>query len=326
MIKAFFKWMFVSLALPIFFLTGIVLFYCWGVTYTQTEVVPSPSHGATLNKIYFLDVDGRLTYALDLGIPGLLYPSATRLIFMDDIPEMGDVNDAIAGWEGDHHLTLGWAKRAPPRGPDHVGDINITYKQYEPDIDRLPGPAPLQLRLHDTVLRFKEIDGRFGAARYTETNEPVPNIKCIIEASGTDGEKFDGITVQIIADGEGQPEDPYPSVSGVGVRYFFLHPVKQKPVLTPTQAKLGALHLDSWTEVPQQGDFTLYYNHYTKESASAVFNMLKKGKLTLKVGLNFGQQILTYDADIHLTGDVIRQFNACTAKTNIYGHDVLRVD
>lgn len=291
----------------------------------QSFSVASPSGTATIVKQY--NGDEQITYDLQLITSRGGNSSSTQILPPQSVEWIG--SDGITfGWENDRHLTIGWPNGFQAiHGQEHVGDIDITYRSYEPDIDLLASNNIHKLHLHNTTVSFKESDLQHGQARYAATNEPVPNIKCIVEISGLDGEAFEGVIVQIIGNGIGRSGDKYPSPGLVGVSYTFAKAVGQYASLTPTQAKLSSIYPHvpdevytpmKRTVIPQQTNRTLYYKQYKQSEALNLFSQLKKGKLAMKVGLNFGQEILNYEADVNLGKDVIDKFNACSAKTNIY--------
>jgi hypothetical protein len=292
---------------------------------SRSYSVSSPSGAATIVKQY--NGEEQMTYDLQLKTSRGGKTSSTQIIPPQDVLWEKGPDGIIFGWGNDHDLTIAWPTGFQPiHGQEHVGDIDINYKSYEPDIDLISTSNSHNLRLHDTTVSFKEADLTYGEARYTATNEPVPNFKCIIEINGTDGEAFEGVTIQLIGDGIGRPDDKYPSFGMVGVKYIFKKVVGQFASLTPTQAKLNSVYPHFTyasippvkAVIPEQTDLSLYYRSYSPSEALDLFSWLQKGKLAVKVGLNFGQEIINYDADVNLSKDVIDKFNACSAKTNIY--------
>lgn len=294
-------------------------------TPSQSYSVSSPSGAATIVKQY--NGEEQRTYDLQLKTSRGGKISSTQIIPPQDVFWDKDPDGIIFGWKNDRHLTVAWPNGFKSiHGQEHVGDIDINYQSYEPDIDLNTTGNLHNLRLHNTSVSFNESDLPYGKARYATTNEPVPNIKCIIEINGADGEAFEGVTVQIIGDGIGRPSDKYPNLGMVGVKYIFTKAVGQYASLTPTQAKLGSVYPHFpyasippvKTVIPVQTDRSLYYHSYSPSEALYLFSSLQKGKLAMKVGLNFGQEIISYEADVNLSKDIIDRFNACSAKTNFY--------
>ncbi|MEO8332125.1 MAG: hypothetical protein ABI479_06800 [Gallionella sp.] len=286
--------------------------------------VPSPSGASSIARhVHGLE---QLTYNLQLNTSHGGDSTSTQNLLPHDVDLTGS-DAAIFAWDGDNHLTVGWPDGFKPiHGLKRVGDIDISYRSYEPDIDRISSHNLHNLRLHNTTVSFKELDLQDDNARYVATNEPVPNIKCIVEISGLDGEAYEGVSVQIIGNGIGRAGDKYPSLGMVSVDFIFKKAVSQYASLTPTQAKLSSIyphfpydsHPPATTVIPTQTKQSLSYPSFGLSDALNIFDLLQKGKLEMKVGLNFGQEILYYEADVNLSRDIIDKFNACSAKTNIY--------
>jgi hypothetical protein len=291
---------------------------------TSSIAITSPSGAASVVKTYY--GDEQIAYDLQLRISHGADSTSTQILPSQNV-DWASPDGIVLGWENDRHLTVSWPNGFQPiHGQEHVGDIHISYRPHEPDIDRISGHKPHNLRLHDTSISFKELNSQYGDARYATTNEPVPNTKCIVEISGADGDAFEEVTVQIIGNGIGRVGDEYPGVGMVSVNYVFTKVVGHYASLTPTQAKLGSIyphfpydsHPPVKTVMPVQTNHSLHYHSYGPSEALNLFAWLQKGKLDMKVGLNFGQEILHYEADVSLGKDIIDKFNACSSKTNIY--------
>lgn len=281
--------------------------------------VASPSGANSIVKQYHFGGDV-LTYDLRLNLSHGWYSSSIQILPPKDGPEVVGDDGVIFGWGDDRHLTIGWPVYSKPiHGKEHVGNIDITYKPYEPDIDRAPNGNLRKLQLHNTKVSFKEADLQ-GGGRYAATNEPVPQTTCTIEISGLDGKVFQEVSIKIYGRGIGRPGDGDSIVSMVGVAHTFTKIPGGQTFSMPTQAKLGSIYPELHRTIPpQQTNQSLIYGSYNPSEVMSLISWLRKGKLTMKVGLNFGQETLFYEAGIDFGNDIIGKFNACAAKTNIYG-------
>jgi hypothetical protein len=108
---------------------------------------------------------------------------------------------------------------------------------------------------------------------------------------------------------------------GVGVK-FAVTPLPNggSPALTPTQGMLGDVFpKNSLTSAPDQDTWTLTYKPLTTSEAIRIFSRLRAGEARLVLGLNFGEEVLSYNVDAVVSDKIVDEFNACSSKTNIYG-------
>ncbi len=234
---------------------------------------------------------------------------------------LGDDGITI-GWTGEHHVTIGWPEGAKSiGGPSRVDDVDVDYRSYVPNITSQQKIKARELTLHDVSLTFSEVDAQNGNARYVATGKPVSLIECIVAIDGTDGQVFDQVTFQLIGHGIGRADDPYNSFGAVGIRVSVKPlPDGKSPALTLTQAEItGTFPQNDVNVAPGQDASSVSYRTFDTTEAQQIFTTIKKGSLDAKIALTFGQQILAYHLNLPTAKAVVKDFNACSAKTNIYG-------
>jgi hypothetical protein len=221
----------------------------------------------------------------------------------------------VMAWDSDHHLTIGWPDVPPVNGPKRVEDVDVSYRSFESDPDKVKASRSETASLDNAVVGFREIDGTFGSAIYQATGKPVPEIQCVIDISATDAS---GTTVgaQIIGDGIGRSDDPYPSYGGIKVRFIRVRRGENSAV---TQAKWGSRLSEKPGRFVLQSNGALKYATFPTSDALAFAEDIQSRSLTLKFVLGFDQYFASYK--LNIPGDVsnaFKQFNDCVSKTNVY--------
>ena len=284
-------------------------------------VIPSPSGGTVIEKQYGpFDEAGYVSLRLKKQ-GGFIRRSVLLLSGSNPSGVIGDDGITI-GWTGERHVTIGWPQGVKSMvGPGRVGDVDVDYRSYVSDITSQEPVNARELTLRDISLNFSEVDARDGGARYTATGEPVPLIDCIVAINGTDGQVFDQVMFQVIGHGVGRVGDPYSSFGGVGVK-ISVKPLSngKSPALTLTQGEIaGTFSRNDIDVAPAQDASSVSYRGFTTYEADQIFTAIKERNLNAKLSLTFGQQVLAYHLDLPTAKAVVNEFNACSAKTNIYG-------
>jgi hypothetical protein len=284
----------------------------------KTLIVWSPSRSAGVIKTYRNESD-----VVTVGFLRATQAVAeARSLFSLRAREVWGEEGATVGWEGEKHLTFGWPSGMTLiQGPTRLDDIEISYLLYDPILARSPQENRRKIQLRDVTATFDEQVGR-GAARYAKGGEPVPETKCVIEINGVDGVIFDKITIRFTGNGRGRPSDYWKSYGAVSVDVALealTNPTQ--PAQTPTQMQVGSVvPMQASTSAPNQDTWKVGYGGYSKSEALKLFSEINSGKIEVLVALNFGSQFLNYMIDDRIIGnDVIERFNACSAKTNVYG-------
>ena len=288
---------------------------------TAAIVIPSPSGATVIEKQYgpFDQADYVSLYLRkqrsfirrSVLLPPTQNPSGI----------IGDDGITI-GWTGEHHITIGWPQGAKSiGGPGRVDDVDVDYRSYVPDLTSQQTIKARELTLHGVSLKFSEVDAQNGSARYTATGKPVPLIECVVEINGADGQVFDQVMFQIIGHGVGRAADPYPSFGAVGIKVSVKPlPDGKSPALTLTQAEVaGTFPRNDIDVAPGQDASSVSYQTFNTTEAEQIFASIKKGSLDAKIALTFGKQVLAYHLNLPTAKAVVKDFNACSAKTNIYG-------
>jgi hypothetical protein len=215
--------------------------------------------------------------------------------------------------------------RQPLHGPSKVGDVNIAYRSFEPDPDRIRSGSFEIVHLEGARLEFREPDGVTGA-KYAATGLPVPNIQCIVEVSAFNAMTLKQLVVEIVGNGIGRSGDPYPPLGMVDIRFKLVGKddvTEYSPRLT--QAKLGsAFPSFQWDQSPKQHDLSLLYRQFPLPDVLGIFRTLFAKRLIVKLVFGFDKKLVEYDAalaeDTNIT-NVVKKFNECVARTNLYaGH------
>ena len=314
-----------AVGIPVLCLLGIM----------GTIVAIGPFTGKQPEAIRVLSPSGRFAavkqYELGMGEDHDLYISvvrstrrgrdSTHILNLSDFT-YGNQDGIIVGWRSDHQLTVGWPTgKTVVHGPTRVGDIDINYTQFDPDLQHVPNSRIRHLELRDVAVSFKEEDSDSDAI-YAATRKSVPVIDCIIRLSGTDGHAFDGINLEIIGHGIGRAGDRYASFGTTGIRYT-VSPLSNGGLSTPTltQAQIGDILRvpTSRSDAPMQEATSIYYHDYGPDAVIQTLSNIAKGHLSFRLGFGLGLETLQYDAQIFLDSQIIGEFNACSAKTNIYG-------
>jgi hypothetical protein len=231
-------------------------------------------------------------------------------------------NDGVVmAWEDDHHLTLGWPNVLKAvSGPSRIDDVAVTYRPFEPDPDRVEGAPSEIVPTENAQVLFREVDGTTGGT-YTATGKPVPHIQCIVDVSASDPTRSTTIGVELIWDGIGQPNDPYPTYGGLKLRFRLA--ARDASVVDGsmlTQAKWGSrLPKNPWDFDMRQLDGSLLYGHYSIEDVRAFSEDIQAKILTLKYVFGFDRRVRSYRIGLSTDDDinpVFKQFNDCLAKTN----------
>jgi hypothetical protein len=314
----------ISLGTPILLVIALFSFMAMVIAHTTQPLpilVPSPSSNAVVVKQYDFGSGDMDVLNLDIERNDGGSPHSQRIVTMSNFGVMNQ-DGIVVGWQGDHQMTVGWPiGKKIVTGPDRIGDINIDYTQFDPNLGNVSEKDIRRLELHDTSVRFKEVDSDSGAT-YAATHKPVPAIDCVVEITGRDGEAFDRVAVEIIGHGIGRAGDPYASFGMVGIKYDVTPlPDNRSPSLTITQAQIAnVLPGAGWrTDAPTQGEWSIYYHHYNPNEVIPIFSEIAGGHLNFKLGLDFGQQTIRYNSSIEFERSIINEFNSCSAKTNIYG-------
>lgn len=263
--------------------------------------VPSPSGDATAILAYEShDMDTmRAVLAFRRGLP-----RSRNLIGVRGNPGV------VFAWTGDRSLTVGFpAGRERPRGGlANVGEVQVTYVSYAPDPGDVVPARTYRGELRDISYAFEEIDD----ARHRQT-------QCVIRLVGSDGAIFERVGVDVMGMGFGSPDDKYKSFGTVHLRFNFLSfGDGRAPAPTPTQAKLAAVFPRNVANTPpvQDGN-SITYAALAAAEAENVFSLLCGGSFEIAGILGFDQVGLTYTVRQPVGPDLLRQFNACSAKTNI---------
>jgi hypothetical protein len=296
-----------------------ILRIVWPPSAPQTVMVWSPSHSAGVIKTYHNE-----SPSVTVGLLRAAQSVAeARSLFSLPAKEVWGEEGATVGWEGERHLTFGWPSGMTPiQGPTRVGDIEISYLSYDPILAHSPQEDRRKIQLRDVTAAFEEQEGHWGAARYAENGEPVPETKCIIEINGVDGIVFDKVTVRFTGNGIGRPGDRWKSYGAISVDVVLKTSINlEQPAQTPTQMQVGSVvPMQASTSAPNQDTWKVGYGGYSKSEALKLFSEINAGKIEVLVALNFGSKTLNYVIDDRIIrNDMIERFNACSARTNVYG-------
>lgn len=300
------------------FLVVFLVISCDLVPHFIYSSVDSPSKTVTAIKEY--NGDENVSWNVQL-ITHTLFGKVTNVVLQDQpLNNIFGTDGVTLAWESDHHLTLGWpAGKQPVIGPDKIGKITFSYKNYEPDLDRIEDTEKKEIELIDNSLRFEQIDSTTGAL-YVSTGKKIPRTQCIVKLQGTDPSNLDNISVEIIADGIGRPTDKYPSIGMISVSFSLDHKDHAHQV-SLTQGKFGEIDLMNPNSFPHQQTSKIIYDHYQMPAALKLFSDVTSGKVVVKLSYDFGKTLLVYHITLPIgdnTRNVTEQFNLCVSNTNMY--------
>ena len=285
---------------------------------TVSFTVPSPDGTAAIVKTYTEEPFGNIKL-VEGGILGRAYPLTT-------ISSPIEVNSdgIIVSWEGKREIAL-----ASPRGedrvsgPSDVGGVRVRYKSYDPDLSSSPAGRFADSELREPSITFRRETRDFGIARHKDTGQRVPEIDCILDVSGLDPRNSERINAQIVGRGIGRSNDAdvSPEYGGVDLKVIINALGSGTPVeRTLTQAQLaGVFPQSNRTGAPGQDGGALVYQGYTSAEARRMILAVTGGRFELLLTQGFDHEIRRYQIVASLNDEVLRQFNACTAETHVYG-------
>jgi hypothetical protein len=210
----------------------------------------------------------------------------------------------------------------PVTGPSQVGNFNIRYESYDPDLSNAPAERFVDSELQKLSITFRQEIRDYGNARYKPWGKRIPEIDCIVDVSGTDKDFSEQVDAQIIGEGIGRSTDA--EAGGVFSGVHFKVAVKALgrytyPDRTLTQAQLGNIFPQGHPIVaPGQDGGALHYYGYMGGAPARMISTVAGGKFELLVARGFGHQISRYQIDMPANDKILQQFNKCSAKTNIY--------
>lgn len=293
-----------------------------GCTNAQSNAIvfPSPSGDVSLVKQYGPG-DLAEDVTLTLSRRGHIEGSSKLITTITNPSETINGEGATVSWLGDANLTIGWPIGAKPiSGPSRLDGVKVSYTPYEPDLWRLAERDLRKLRLTQVSVGFRETDGHYGSAKYA-TGAPVEETKCVVQLTGADNIYLHRtVTVLLIGNGIGRANSgPAMSFGGASVVFLIAPPPKgSTPSLT--RGKLGSVFsINDAMSAPDQALGQVSYRGLTANDAKEIFSAMRAGAPHVRVAFGFGSQAIDYTANVKVPDVVIDKFNACSAKTNIYG-------
>lgn len=279
--------------------------------------IPAPSKTTFATKSYS-PIEAADPYFLKIVTPTGSMPILTA----ENPSGVIDRDGAILAWNDERHLVIGWpTAEQKVEGPRQVGNIQVNYILYEPDLDQEHPQLSHRKTLHNASYSFEETPWESRGERKYDLK------KCIIHMSANDGKFYDRITIDYVGTGTGIPSEPYHGAGGIGIKLGLSRLQNgQSPPLTLTQAKFDTVYPTIETTAlrkssPRQGDLSLLYNNkYSQDEAIKIVSLMRQGKLDIKIGLGFGQRHIVYTGMGKIDQNIIDQFNTCSSKTNIYGN------
>lgn len=250
------------LAIIFVFIVALLAFIRWlFVEPTMDFTVPSPDGAAAIVKTYtdepFVDVTlvqrGMFGRSYSLGS----FPSPTEF----------NSDGVIVGWEGNQQVAIAWPRgEKPVTGPSQVGNFNIRYESYDPDLSNAPAERFVDSELQKLSITFRQEIRDYGNARYKPWAKRIPEIDCILDVSGIDRDFSEQVDAQIVGEGIGRSTDAL--AGGVFSGVHFKVAVKAldrgtHPDRTLTQAQLGNIFpQDQPIVAPGQDGGALHYHGY----------------------------------------------------------------
>jgi hypothetical protein len=295
------------IVLSVVLIAGLmVLRVRWSFQSVPWSIVTSPSGKSVAFKTYeptgWADYYGLIIVTEDRFF-GRIMP-----ILTERTPHLVMGQDgAMLAWNDENHLTVGWPNGMKmPFGPRIVAGIDINYITYEPDLDRVSWTKALRANLREVSYHAEEIDGPSRGQK-----------QCSIHITGTDGEYFDRLSVDLIASGFGPPGYMGLLSNGVTIK-FILSALRNSSALSLTHAKLGPTPQNDLF-FPRQSDLSLTFIGYRPDEIRQAFSAIRGGDFDIKLGFNFEELSIIYRVARRIDEDVMRRFNACASKTNIQG-------
>ena len=274
-------------------------------------LVASPDGRAAVMKQYG-PLDEAEYVELRVVVPWLIFHPSYHLATLQNPTGVTREDGATVSWDGNGRLILGWpAGGIPVRGPTRIGDIQISYREYDPVLSHVSSADVINLALHDVTATFQEQHVLERNSRYVATGRQVEHIQCAIKVSGFDGSLFGRVTVEVGGTAVG---------SGIGLKVYASRLAPDlAPSQTLTQAEFeGVFPQNDLTSAPGQEDGAVAYRLFTVNEAKQVFAAIKDGRVDLLLALNFGDKVLHYSGKVSINRTAIDSFNACSARARFY--------
>lgn len=280
---------------------------------TTHFATPSPDGRMSIVKSY---TDEDQLVDVEIVENGLF--GRTRQILTAPSSGIFNSDGLIVAWVGNRQIIIASPQGATAiNGPSRVGAIDVRYSQYDIDLSKDSSTKIYQRKLLSPSISFAENTSDHGKWRDKSTGKPIPEIDCVVKITGLDPDIGERIEADLVGKGIGPHTNSVHVFTGLHLKVRSNGSnteVSQHQTLT--QAQINDI---TSPDAPTQRDGTLDYGGYGAQRARALISAAISGQLVLLLSRGIGNEISRYEINLPSNPEIARNFNKCSAKTNIYG-------